>query len=92
MAKTKSSGSTKLGRDSKAKRLGVKLFDGQICKAGSVIIRQRGTRYLPGKNVGKGGDDTLFALKPGKIKFRTIRKTCFTGKKKRVKIVDIITF
>jgi len=92
MAKTKSSGSTKLGRDSKAKRLGVKLFDGQICKAGSVIIRQRGTKYLPGKNVGKGGDDTLFALKPGKIKFRTIRKTCFTGKKKRVKIVDIITF
>ena len=90
MSKTKASGSTKLGRDSRSKRLGVKLFDGQICQAGSVIIRQRGTKYLPGRNVVKGGDDTLFALKPGKIKFRTTRKTCFTGKKKRVKVVDVI--
>lgn len=91
MAKTKSKGSTQLGRDSISKRLGVKLFNGQIVKPGNIIVRQRGTKILPGKNVMKGKDDTLYAVKEGKIKFRTIRKTCFDSRKRKAKIVDIIT-
>ena len=70
MATKKSAGSTSLGRDSQSKRLGVKLADGQVAKTGSIIIRQRGTKYVPGENVGKGSDDTLFSLKPGKVKFQ----------------------
>lgn len=69
MATSKSGGSTQNGRDSKSKRLGVKLFDGQQVIGGEVIVRQRGTRIHPGKNVDRGGDDTLFALRPGVIKF-----------------------
>ena len=62
-------GSTKNGRDSESKRLGVKLGDGQPCLAGNIIVRQRGTKIYPGLNVKKGGDDTLFALIDGKVKF-----------------------
>lgn len=69
MATNKSSGSAKNGRDSHGKRLGIKRFDGQVVTAGSIIIRQRGTRMLPGMNVKRGRDDTLFALKSGVIKF-----------------------
>ena len=69
MSKTKSGGSTRNGRDSAAKRLGPKVFDGQIVSAGSVIVRQRGTRIHPGDNVGRGGDDTLFAKVDGKVKY-----------------------
>ncbi len=69
MSKTKAGGSTKNGRDSKAKRLGPKVFDGQIVNAGTVIVRQRGTRIHPGENVGRGSDDTLFAMTPGVIKY-----------------------
>ena len=69
MATSKSGGSTSNGRDSQSKRLGVKLFDGQTVTGGEIIVRQRGTRIHPGKNVGKGGDDTLFAKGPGLIKF-----------------------
>ncbi len=69
MSKTKGGGSTRNGRDSAAKRLGVKVFDGQVVTAGSIIVRQRGTRFHPGENVGRGGDDTLFALTQGKVKF-----------------------
>ena len=68
MAHKKAGGSTSLGRDSQAKRLGVKIFDGQFAKAGSILVRQRGTAFRPGKNVKKGGDDTLFALVPAKGK------------------------
>lgn len=69
MATSKSSGSAKNGRDSHGKRLGIKRFDGQVVTAGSIIIRQRGTRMHPGMNVKRGRDDTLFALKSGVVKF-----------------------
>lgn len=69
MATSKTGGSTQNGRDSQSKRLGVKLFDGQQVIGGEVIVRQRGTRINPGKKVGRGGDDTLFAMAPGVIKF-----------------------
>ena len=69
MAKTKGGGSTKNGRDSRSQRLGPKVFDGQEITAGSIIVRQRGTRIHAGENVGRGGDDTLFAMRPGKVKY-----------------------
>ncbi len=69
MATNKSSGSAKNGRDSHGKRLGIKRFDGQVVTAGSIIIRQRGTRMHPGVNVKRGRDDTLFAMKSGVVKF-----------------------
>lgn len=89
MSKTKAAGSTKLGRDSISKRLGVKLFGGQLAKAGNILVRQRGTRYLPGANVKKGADDTLYAAKEGTVSFRTIRKIRFDGKQRIAKIVNI---
>lgn len=69
MSKTKASGSSKNGRDSAAKRLGPKVFDGQTVPAGSVLVRQRGTRIHPGDNVGRGSDDTLFAKTTGVVKY-----------------------
>ena len=69
MATSKSGGSTTNGRDSQSKRLGIKLFDGQTVHGGEIIVRQRGTKIHPGKHVGKGGDDTLFAMGHGLIKF-----------------------
>ncbi len=69
MSKTKAGGSSKNGRDSAAKRLGPKVFDGQAVNAGTIIVRQRGTRIHPGDNVGKGGDDTLFATASGVVKY-----------------------
>jgi large subunit ribosomal protein L27 len=69
MSKTKGGGSTRNGRDSNAQRLGVKRFDGEVVNAGGIIVRQRGTHFHPGRNVGRGKDDTLFALAPGKVKF-----------------------
>lgn len=89
MAKTKSSGTTKLGRDSKPKYLGVKLFAGQKAKPGSVIIRQRGTKFLPGKNVKRGADNTLYAVTKGTIKFTTKRKKKFDGRQRIAKIVNV---
>ncbi len=89
MSKTKASGTTKLGRDSISKRLGVKIYGGQKAKTGNVLIRQRGTKFLAGKNVRRGKDDTLYAAKGGIVKFRTIQKTCFNGKKRTVKVVDV---
>jgi large subunit ribosomal protein L27 len=70
MAHKKGLGSSKNGRDSNAKRLGVKIFAGQVVKAGNIIVRQRGTRFRPGAGVGIGRDDTLFALRPGVVEFR----------------------
>ena len=81
MSKTKGGGSTRNGRDSNAQRLGVKTFDGTKITAGTIVLRQRGTRVHPGKNVGKGGDDTLFALVDGSVKF---------GERKGRKIVDVL--
>lgn len=82
MAHKKSGGSAKNGRESHSKRLGVKRHDGQFVKAGSILIRQRGTPFNPGENVGRGKDDTLFALSTGKVLFAT------RGKKK--KFVSVI--
>ena len=82
MSKTKGGGSTRNGRDSNAKRLGVKAFDGEAVKAGEIIVRQRGTRFHPGANVGRGGDDTLFALAAGKVKF---------GSRRGRRLVDVHT-
>jgi large subunit ribosomal protein L27 len=69
MSKTKGGGSTRNGRDSAAQRLGVKKFDGSVVTAGAIIVRQRGTKVYPGANVGRGGDDTLFATADGTVKF-----------------------
>ena len=73
MSKTKGGGSTRNGRDSAAQRLGVKLYDVQKASAGAIIVRQRGTKFHPGDNVGRGGDDTLFALEHGNVLFGTRR-------------------
>jgi len=89
MSKTKSAGSTKLGRDSKPKYLGVKLSDGQNVNTGNIIIRQRGTRFIPGKNTKLGRDDTIYATKDGIIKFSTKRMIKFDGNQKRKKIVSV---
>ena len=69
MAHKKAGGSSRNGRDSAGRRLGVKLFGGQECVAGNIIVRQRGTKFYPGKNVGMGKDHTLFALEPGRVAF-----------------------
>lgn len=79
MASKASGGSTKNGRDSHSKRLGVKRFDGQIVRAGNILVRQRGTKIYPGKNVGMGSDFTLFALVDGVVKFETIRNKKFVS-------------
>ena len=73
MSKTKGGGSTRNGRDSAAKRLGPKVFDGQTVQAGAILVRQRGTKIHPGENVGKGGDDTLFATSDGTVAYGTRR-------------------
>ena len=70
MAHKKGAGSTRNGRESHSKRLGVKLFGGQVAKAGNIIVRQRGTKHFPGENVGIGKDHTLFALVDGVVSFR----------------------
>ncbi len=73
MAHKKGVGSTKNGRDSKPKMLGIKVYGGQTIRAGSIIVRQRGTKFHPGNNVGRGGDDTLFATADGTVRFSTTR-------------------
>lgn len=89
MAKTKATGATKLGRDSQPKYLGVKLFEGEKVKPGMIIIRQRGTKFLPGKNVRKGSDDTLYAVKEGLVKFRTKRIKRFDRSQRIAKVVNV---
>lgn len=90
MAHTKSGGSTALGRDSQSQRLGVKLFGGEVAKAGSVIIRQRGTKYHAGKNVKRGKDDTLFALVGGLVKFTKKKRQRFDGTLKQATFVEVV--
>ena len=75
MASKKGVGSSKNGRESESKRLGVKRADGQYVSAGSILVRQRGTKFHPGNNVGRGGDDTLFAKVSGTVKFERVGKT-----------------
>jgi large subunit ribosomal protein L27 len=89
MAHTKALGTSKLGRDSRAKRLGVKVQDGGKVIIGQILIRQRGTKYLAGKNTKRGGDDTIFAMKAGVVKFSTKIKTRFDGNKRRVTVVAV---
>ena len=86
MAHKKGTGSTRNGRDSKSKRLGVKAYGGETVHAGSILIRQRGTSILPGVNVGKGKDDTLFALVDGVVTFETIKRSLKTRKRINVAI------
>ena len=90
MAHKKAGGSSALGRDSAGRRLGVKLQDGQLAKAGAILIRQRGTKYYPGKNVKKGKDDTLFATVAGIVKFTTKKLRKFNNQLKQAKIVNVI--
>jgi large subunit ribosomal protein L27 len=75
MAHKKGQGSTRNGRDSQSKRLGVKVGAGEAVKTGRILVRQRGTKWLPGANVGRGGDDTLFALAYGTVEFRKSKRT-----------------
>ena len=81
MAHKKGASSSRNGRDSNAQRLGVKRFGGQVVKAGEIIVRQRGTHFHPGINVGRGKDDTLFALTPGAVQF---------GARRGRKVIDIV--
>jgi large subunit ribosomal protein L27 len=82
VSKTKGGGSTRNGRDSAAQRLGVKVYDGGRVSAGAIIVRQRGTRFHPGEQVARGGDDTLFALAEGTVKF---------GRRRGRRLVDVIS-
>jgi large subunit ribosomal protein L27 len=82
MAHKKGASSSRNGRDSNAQRLGVKRFGGQLVNAGTIIVRQRGTHFHPGINVGRGGDDTLFALAPGAVQF---------GVRRGRKVIDVVT-
>lgn len=86
MAHKKGVGSSRNGRDSAAKYLGVKRGDGQFVTAGSILVRQRGTRIHPGRNVGRGGDDTLFALADGHVRFHSRG-----GERKFVSVVPVVT-
>lgn len=90
MAHTKSAGSTKYGRDSQPKYLGVKKYAGERVKIGDIIIRQRGTKFVAGEGVKRGGDDTLFALREGAVKFLTRIKTRFDGSKRKVNKVNVV--
>jgi len=90
MAHRKAGGSTRLGRDSISKRLGTKLSEGQLAKAGAIIVRQRGTRIHPGENVMKGKDDTLFATTAGKVHFYNRKKIKYNGSLKLTKFVSVI--
>ena len=81
MSKKKGAASSRNGRDSAAQRLGVKVYDGMTVTAGAIIVRQRGTKFHPGHNVGRGGDDTLFATSPGVVKF---------GARRGRKLVDVL--
>lgn len=89
MAHTKAGGSTRLGRDSQSKRLGVKKFAGQVVRAGHILVRQRGASFIPGDNVRRGGDDTLFAIKDGKVSFKTRTKIRYDGRRVRRRIVSV---
>jgi len=89
MAHKKAGGSTSLGRDSKSKRLGVKIFGNQAVKTGQVIIRQKGTKYHAGKNVRMGGDSTLYSLANGLVKFQNKMTKKFHGNLRKTKVVNV---
>ena len=89
MAHKKAAGSTRLGRDSQAQRLGVKIFGDQFVTAGGIIIRQRGTKFHPGRNVGRANDDSLYALMTGNVKFQEKKVVAFNGNKDRRTFVHV---
>ena len=90
MAHKKAGGSTALGRDSQAKRLGIKVFGGQLVKNGGIIVRQRGTRFNPGDHVMIGSDDTIFSTSAGIVQFKKKKENGFTGRKKEKVVVNVI--
>lgn len=90
MAHKKAGGSTRLGRDSQPKYLGTKVGDGQMVKPGMILVRQRGTKIHPGKNVRRGKDDTLFAILAGKVKFTQRKRIRFDGSLKKTKFANVI--
>ncbi len=90
MAHTKAAGSTRLGRDSQPKYLGIKLFAGQVAKPGSILVRQRGTKFKAGKNVKRGSDDTLYAIAQGIVQFVTKKMQKFNGTKRLTKVINVI--
>lgn len=90
MASTKSTGSTKLGRDSISKRLGVKKNHGQSVKPGQIIMRQRGSQYLDGTGVRRGADDTLYAICAGMVQYKKARKICFDGKMRHTTRISVV--
>jgi len=89
MSKTKQGGSSRLGRDSAAQRLGIKIHDGQAVKVGMIIVRQRGSKYLPGKNVKRGSDDSIYAMKNGVVRFGLKTKKLFDGTRRDAKLVSV---
>ena len=90
MSKTKQGGSSRLGRESMSQRLGIKAYAGEKVKVGMIIIRQRGTKYLPGKNVKLGSDDTIYAMKDGVVNFASKSKLLFDCSRRSVKVVSVI--
>lgn len=90
MAHKKAAGSTSNGRDSQAKRLGIKVYGGQVVRSGNIIVRQRGTKFHPGKNVGIGTDHTLFALTDGKVEFQEKQLRKFDGRVFKNKFVNVV--
>jgi large subunit ribosomal protein L27 len=89
MSNAKQGGSTRLGRDSMSQRLGIKISSGEKVKTGMIIIRQRGTKYLPGKNVKLGSDDTIYAMKNGVVEFSSKTKKLFNGSRRAAKVVSV---
>jgi len=89
MSKTKQGGSSRLGRDSMSQRLGIKVTEGEKVRTGMIIIRQRGSKFLAGKNVKKGSDDTLYAVKDGVVSFACKRKKLYDGTRRAAKIVSV---
>ncbi|MDP3953637.1 MAG: 50S ribosomal protein L27 [bacterium] len=90
MAHTKAAGSTKNLRESESKRLGIKRHDGQRVGAGEILVRQRGTKYIPGTGVKRGSDDTLYASIAGVVKFFSKNKIKFDGNKRAAKVVKVL--
>lgn len=90
MAHRKAGGTAHNLRDSNPKYLGTKLYSGETAKVGSIIVRQRGTKILAGKNTALGKDHTIFAMKPGIVQFREVRKTRFDGKVTRHKVAEVV--
>lgn len=90
MSHTKAGGSTRLGRDSQSKRLGVKKFGGEKVTAGQIIVRQRGTKFHPGENVKKGEDDTLYALAAGVVRFTSKKVKKYDGNLRKTQFVNVV--